>query len=110
MFNFADMFGKLNELQNRMKDVRAQLENVIVEAEAGGGMVRVKANANRRILKISIDPTIVDKNDTELLGDVITAAVNKALEAADARSQTEVQAATKGILPNIPGLDKLGLG
>ena len=109
MFNPADLMGKIQEMQSKIRDAQAQMDNVIVEAEAGGGMVRVRANANRKVLKIEIDPTIVDKDDTELLSDLVAAAVNKALEQAEARGKEEMQKATGGILPNIPGLNLGGL-
>lgn len=112
MFNFSDMMGKVQEMQSRLKEAKEQLDDIIVESEAGGGMVRVKANANRKVLQIQIDPDIIDKNDPEIMQDLITAAVNKAMEQAEARGREELQDATKGILPNIPGLDlgKFGLG
>ena len=112
MFNIGDMMGKFQEMQNRLKEVREDLDSVIVESEAGGGMVRVRANANRKIIKIQIDPDIIDKEDPEIMEDLITAAVNKALDQAEIRGREELEKATKGMLPNIPGLDlnRFGLG
>lgn len=112
MFNLGDMMGKFQEMQSRLKEVRESLDDIIVEAESGGGMVRVKANGNRRILKIEVDPDIMDKDDPEVMVDLITAAVNKALDQAEVRSREELEGATKGMMPNIPGLDlgKFGFG
>ncbi len=110
MFNFKDMMGRIQEMQDRLKEVREQLDNVIVESEAGGGMVKVTANANRKILKITVDPDIIDKDDPETMTDLITAAVNRALEEAEEKGRSELQDATKGVLPNIPGLDLGKLG
>jgi DNA-binding YbaB/EbfC family protein len=112
MFNLSDMMGKFQEMQSRLKDVKDQLENITVESESGGGMVRVTANGNRKVLKIHIDPDIIDKDDPEIMSDLITAAVNKALDKAEARGREEIEGATKGMLPNIPGFDlgKMGLG
>ena len=112
MFNLSDMMGKFQEMQNRLKEVKEQLEDITVESEAGGGMVRVTANGNRKVLKIHIDPDIIDKDDPEIMSDLITAAVNKALDKAEARGREEIEGVTKGMLPNIPGLDlgKMGLG
>ncbi|MDB4285958.1 YbaB/EbfC family nucleoid-associated protein [bacterium] len=111
MFNIGDMMGKFKEMQERLKDAKEKLDDIIVESEAGGGMVRVKANANRKILQIKIDPDIVDKDDLEITEDLITAAVNKALDQAEERGREELQGATEGLVPNIPGLDlsKFGL-
>ena len=105
MFNFKDMMGRIQEMQDKLQEAKEQLNDVIVESEAGGGMVKVTANANRQILKIQIDPDIIDKNDPEIMSDLITAAVNKALEEAEVKGREELQNVTKGVLPNIPGLD-----
>ncbi|MDX1907860.1 MAG: YbaB/EbfC family nucleoid-associated protein [Bacteroidia bacterium] len=110
MFNLGDMMGRFQDMQKRLKEVKDSLEDIVVEAEAGGGMVRVTANANRRILKMTIDPDVVDKNDTELMADLITAAVNKALDKAEVRGREELERVTKGMMPNIPGLDLSALG
>ena len=111
MLNFADMFGKIREMQEEMKKAREKLDDLIVEAEAGGGMVRVKANANRKVLKIEVDPDIIDPNDPEIMADLIAAAVNKALESAEALARDEIQKISSDVMPNIPGLDlsKFGL-
>lgn len=109
MLNLGDMFGKLQQMQEGMQKVRQTLDTITVEAEAGGGMVRVTANANKRILKIKVDKDIL--NDAEMMEDLITAAVNKALDKAEETGRAELQKLTAGMLPNIPGLDlsKLGL-
>ncbi|MEZ4774852.1 MAG: YbaB/EbfC family nucleoid-associated protein [Bacteroidia bacterium] len=105
MFNLSDMMGKIQEMQSRLKEVKGQLDEITVESESGGGMVRVVANGNRKVLKITIDPDIIDKDDPEIMADLITAAVNKALDLAEIRGREELEGATKGILPNIPGFD-----
>lgn len=105
MFNLSDMMGKFQEMQDRLKEVRESMDDIVVEAEAGGGMVRVKANANRKIIKIEVDPDIIDKDDPEIMVDLITAAVNKALDKAEVKGREELEGATKGMIPNIPGLD-----
>ncbi len=105
MFNINDIMGKMQEMQQRLQDAKSRLDTVIAEAESGGGMVRVKANANHKILAVTIDPDMVDKNDMEILQDLITAAVNKAIEKAEMMGKEEMQKVSKDILPDIPGLD-----
>jgi DNA-binding YbaB/EbfC family protein len=109
MLNLADMFGKLQQMQESMQKVRQSLDTITVEAEAGGGMVRVTANANKRIIKIKVDKEVM--NDAEMMEDLVTAAVNKALDKAEEAGRAELQKITSGMLPNIPGMDlsKLGL-
>ncbi|NGP75193.1 YbaB/EbfC family nucleoid-associated protein [Balneolaceae bacterium YR4-1] len=113
MKNMADMFGKISELQSKVQEAQEELEKVEVEAEAGGGMVKVKANGKRKILSIKLDKDVIDPEDAEMLEDLVVAGVNKALEKAEEAAQEKMQDAYKGMMPGggIPGMDlsKLGL-
>ncbi|WP_142453558.1 YbaB/EbfC family nucleoid-associated protein [Gracilimonas mengyeensis] len=112
-FNMADMFGKIQEMQSKMEEAQEGLKDVIVEAEAGGGMVKVKANGQRQVISIEMDKDVVDPEDKEMLEDLIVAGVNKALEKAEEASKEKMQEMYKGMIPGggIPGMDmsKLGL-
>lgn len=112
-FNMADMFGKIQEMQSKMQEAQEGLDEVIVEAEAGGGMVKVKANGNKQIVSIEMDNDVVDPSDKEMLEDLIVAGVNKALEKAEAASKEKMQEMYKNMMPGggIPGMDmsKFGL-
>lgn len=112
-FNMADMFGKIQEMQSKMQEAQEGLNEVIVEAEAGGGMVKVKANGNKQIVSIEMDNDVVDPSDKEMLEDLIVAGVNKALEKAEAASKEKMQDMYKNMMPGggIPGMDmsKFGL-
>lgn len=112
-FNMADMFGKIQEMQGKVQEAQAKLGEVIVEAEAGGGMVKVKANGLRKVLSITMDEACVDPRDKEMLEDLVVAAVNKALEKAEDAAQKQMQDAYKGMMPGgLPGgmdLSKFGL-
>lgn len=112
MKNMADMFGKLSELQSKMEEAQQELEKVEVEAEAGGGMVKVTANGKREILSIKLDQDVIDPDDAEILEDLIVAGVNKALEKAEEAAQEKMQDTYKNMLPGggIPGLDLSKLG
>lgn len=109
----ADMFGKIQEMQSKMQEAQEGLNEVIVEAEAGGGMVKVKANGNKQIVSVEMDDDVVDPADKEMLEDLIVAGVNKALEKAEEASKEKMQEMYKGMIPGggIPGMDmsKLGL-
>lgn len=106
--NLADMFGKLNDMKANMEKVRENLNDIHVSADAGGGMVKVTANANKRVLKITIEPDAL--TDREMMEDLITAAVNKALDLAEEKGREELSKATASFMPNIPGLDLGSLG
>ncbi len=112
-FNMADMFGKIQDMQAKMQEVQDQLGDVIVEADAGGGMVKVKANGRREIVSIELDKDVIDPEDKEMLEDLVVAGVNKALEKAETASKEKMQEVYKGMLPGggLPGMDmsKFGL-
>ena len=112
MNNMADMFGKFSELQSKMQEAQQELEKIEVEAEAGGGMVTVKANGKRQILGIKLDKDVIDPDDSEMLEDLIVAGVNKALEKAEETSQKKMQDMYKDLIPGggIPGMDLGKLG
>lgn len=105
--NLNEMMGKLQEMQRNMEDAREKLDQVRVEGEAGGGMVKAVANGNKRLMKITIDPEAA--SDREMMEDLIVAAVNKALENAEAAGKEEMSKVTGGMIP--PGFDmsKFGL-
>ncbi len=106
--NMADMFGKFSELQSKMKEAQQDLEKVIVEAEAGGGMVKVSANGKRQIIGIELDEEVIDPDDNEMLEDLVVAGVNKALEKAQQAAQDKMQDTYKDMIPGggkIPGFD-----
>jgi len=108
-FNMADMFGKIQEMQSKMQENQAKLAEVTVEAEAGGCMVKVKANGLRQILSIKIDEDVIDPSDKEMLEDLVVAGVNKALEQADEAAKSQMQDAYKGMMPGGMDLSKFGL-
>ena len=103
----ADMFGKMQEMQEKVKESQAKLEQIHVEAEVGGGMVTVRANGQRKIMKLEIEESLLNEGDMEMLEDLVIAGVNQALAKAEEAAQTEMQNAYKGMIPggNIPGFD-----
>lgn len=112
--NMADMFGKFSELQEKMEKAKQELSKLEVEAEAGGGMVKVTANGQRKILSIKLDEEVIDPEDTEMLEDLVVAGVNKALDKAEEAAQERMQETYKDMMPGggLPGgmdLGKLGL-
>jgi nucleoid-associated protein EbfC len=105
--NFSDL-GKMKEMMSQAKVMQEQMEQklseTVVEAEAGGGMVSVRMNGRKEILKLKIEPTAMGSNasDLELLEDLITAAVNEAGRRADEAMKQSVQGLMGGL--NLPGL------
>ena len=110
MFNPLDLMGKLKEMQSEMERARQRLDEITITAESGGGMVVVTANANRKILKITVDADLMDRNDKEIMEDLIAAAVNKAMEAAENVAREEIGRVSNNFMPNIRGMDMSQFG
>jgi DNA-binding YbaB/EbfC family protein len=110
--NMAEMFGKFSEVQAKMEEAKRELQHVQVEAEAGGGMVKVTANGQQKIIKIELDDDVIDPDDKEMLEDLVVAGVNKAMEKAAEAAQKKMQDMYKDMIPGggIPGLDLSQLG
>jgi nucleoid-associated protein EbfC len=106
-----DMNAMLKQVQKMQADmVKAQeeLKNEVVEASAGGGMVTVKISGDLEVRELRIDPGAVDPDDVELLQDMVLAAVNEAVRAAQELAATKMNAAAGG-LAGPGGLGGLGL-
>ncbi|GAB3942960.1 YbaB/EbfC family nucleoid-associated protein [Spirosoma harenae] len=109
--NMFDMFGKMKEVQARMKEAQETLSTVSETGESGAGLVKVTVNGLKNVLKIEIDPDLIKSpaEDREMLQDLIVAATNKALANVDVKAREHLREATQGLLPNIPGLNLDGL-
>jgi DNA-binding YbaB/EbfC family protein len=96
----------LGDMEERQKEMRQQLAEIIVEGAAQNGAVKVKANANREITDIQIDRDKLDWEDVEMVQDLVLDAANKALSAAAAKEAEATQEMVKNMLP--PGMGNLG--
>jgi hypothetical protein len=97
-----DLMRQAQLMQKKIAKLQEELGNQEVEATAGGGMITVKATGKQEIVSVTIDPTVVDPNDVEMLQDLILAATNEALTKAKDMVQSEMGKLTGGM--NIPGL------
>ena len=90
------------QLQQRLAKAQEELEETTVEATSGGDMVRAVVSGKMRLTALTIDPEAVDPEDADLLGEMVMAAVNEALQKAQDLAQQKMGAITGGL--NIPGL------
>ena len=66
------MMKQVQQIQSEMAEAQEKLKDEVVEASAGGGMVKVKMSGDLRLLEIAIDPEAIDPEDAELLQDMVT--------------------------------------
>ncbi len=102
MGNMGKMMKQMQKMQADMAKMQEEVAAKTVEASAGGGVVKVVANGKQELVSIEIKPEAVDPEDVEMLQDMVLAAVNEALRAAQDMVAGEMKKITGGI--NIPGL------
>jgi DNA-binding YbaB/EbfC family protein len=78
----GSMMKQLQQVQAEMAEAQEKLKDEVVEASAGGGVVKVKMSGDLRLLEVAIDPDAADPEEVELLQDMVLAAVNEALRSA----------------------------
>ena len=105
MLDMMKMMGKVKEVQARLKEAQDSLDKIVVSGEAGAGMVKATVNGKKKVLAIEIEPAILSPGEKVLVQDLVVAAVNIAMEEADAKAKEALKKSTEGILPNIPGMD-----
>lgn len=104
------MMNKLKEVQGKVKEAQDSLQFITVTAEAGAGLVKAKVNGQKKVISIDIDESLLNKDDKEMLSDLVVAAINKAMDEAGEKAKDELKRKTDGLIPNIPGLDLNNLG
>ena len=102
MKNFGNLMKEAQKLQEKMLQMQEQVAQKKVDATAGGGMVTVEANGKQEIISIKIDPEVINKDDAQMLEDLVLAACNEALRKSRELVQQELGKLTGGM--KIPGL------
>ena len=92
----------MKQAQDAQERLMRELKELEVTASAGGDMVTVRMNGAKELLGVKIDPEVVDKDDVEMLEDLVVAAVKEAQRRADEAAQSKVGALGAGL--GIPGL------
>ncbi len=96
------MLKRVQQMQENMETLKEDLETRSYTATSGGGMIEVALDGKYKITKLTINPDAVDPEDTEMLEDLITVAINEAVDKVTNTSNEEMSAITDGL--NIPGL------
>ena len=100
--NQAAMMRQAQKMQQDLLRMQEEMENKTYTATAGGGMVSATVNGKHEVLNMEIKPEAVDHDDVEMLQDMVIAAVNEAMRAADADSANNMSRLTGGL--NLGGL------
>ena len=95
------MMCQAQKMQAQLAAAQDEIKDMTYEASAGGGMVKATVTGEMTLQSISIDPIAVDPDDTEMLQDMVLAAVNEALRGMADLSNTRLNAVTGGM--NLPG-------
>lgn len=97
----AAQMRQLQAMQAEMARAQEELEAKEVETTAGGGAVAVRVSGKKELLSIKIDPDVMDKDDPEMLQDLIIVAVNEGLRQIEEMSQNDMDKLTGGL--GLPG-------
>lgn len=90
------------EMHSKISQLQAEMAGKTVEASSGGGMVNVVMNGKQEVLSIRIDPEVINREDAEMLQDLIVAAMNEAIRKSQEMMTEEMKKITGGL--SIPGL------
>ena len=100
--NQAAMMKQAQKMQQEMLRMQEEMENKTWSATSGGGMVTATVNGKHELLRLEIVPDAVDPEDVEMLQDMVIAAVNEAMRAADTDASNNMSKLTGGL--NLGGL------
>ena len=103
--SMGNLMKQAQQLQSKMAKLQEELGEKTVEASSGGGMVSVVVNGRQEVLSIKIEKEVINPEDSEMLQDLILAAVNDGMIKAKSMVNEEMSRITGGLnLPPIPGL------
>lgn len=97
MPNMQQMLKQVEKMQRDIQEAQDSLKDEVVEASAGGGMVKVAVSGDLVVKSVVIDPDVVDPDDVEMLSDLVLAAVNEALRQAQDVAAKRMEDATGGL-------------
>lgn len=92
-----DLLSKLGDMQAQVAKAQAELEERVAEGTAGGGAVKVEITGGMKVKSLTIEPEVVDPEDVSMLEDLITAAVNEALQQVQGFQMGQISGLTGGL-------------
>jgi nucleoid-associated protein EbfC len=98
----GNLMKQAQQMQQKMLKLQEEIAKKTLDASVGGGMVTVTVNGKSEVLRIKIEPQVVDPDDVEMLEDLVVAGVNEALRKAQEMMSEEMGKLTGGL--KIPGL------
>lgn len=102
MPNMNDILRQAQVMQNKLSKLQQEMADKSYEASSGGGMVKAVVSGKQELLSITIDPSLLQGGDVEMLQDLVLAAVNEGLRIARESMEREMSAISGGI--KIPGM------
>lgn len=102
--NLGNMLKQAQQMGGRLEEINATLKSKRVLGNSGGGLVEVEANGFGEVLRLTIDPTLIERQEREMLEDLIPAAVNQALRKAREMHAEEMKGLASGF--GLPGIEE----
>jgi DNA-binding YbaB/EbfC family protein len=93
----GNLMRQAQQLQENMAKAQAEIAQLTVTGEAGGGMVKVEMNGRHEVGRVSLDPSVVSADDRELLEDLVTAAINDAVRKVETTTRERMTAMMGGM-------------
>jgi DNA-binding YbaB/EbfC family protein len=98
----ANLQRMAQQMQQDLLRIQGELETLMVDGSAGGGVVKAVVTGKQELVSVTIDPSAVDPSDVDMLQDLIVAAVNDALRASRQVAEEKMSAVTGGL--RLPGM------
>ena len=95
--DMAKMMKQAQEMQSKMADAQKMIDQIEDSGESGGGLVKATTSAKGGIIRLDLDPTILNPNEKQVVEDLIIAAIKDAQEKAVARTKSEMLKITEGM-------------
>ncbi len=98
----GNILKQAQQMHSKISQLQEEMAGKTVEASSGGGMVNVVMNGKQEVISIRIDPEVVNRDDIDMLQDLIVAAINEAIRKSQEMMAEEMKKITGGL--SIPGL------